>query len=277
MLYGIDISKYQGNVNFDELINSVDFVIAKATEGNGYVDPQFAVNRSESKRINLPHGFYHFARPDLGNTPEAESDWFLNTVGDLDKGDMLFLDYEVNFPDPVGWCKSFLEHITGRTGGYKCLLYINLALENAHDWTPVVSNGNGLWLARWDYDVNAPAPATHWPVTAFRQWSNKATVSGVNGLVDADVFYGDNQALSSYGYSGTAPGQPTPPSPTLNDQTILPIVDEEGRPMELQAVRSELYDKRKELDTAQQDIKDLMAKLPPEPPSLKWAIHYLFS
>ena len=112
MLKGIDISNWQGDVNFDSVSKTQDFVIIKATEGVGYKDPRFEQYRAELRRLKIPTGYYHFARPDLGNSPEAEAEWFLKVIQPLQAGESLYLDFEVNASNPVSWCKSFLDRIS---------------------------------------------------------------------------------------------------------------------------------------------------------------------
>lgn len=59
--YGIDISHYQGNL-IDELTakDSVTFVICKATQGTGYVDPDFRTNWNTIREKGYIRGAYHF-------------------------------------------------------------------------------------------------------------------------------------------------------------------------------------------------------------------------
>lgn len=201
MLKGIDISKWQGEVNFETLSPQVDFVIVRSSYGVGYTDSYYQRNRDELTKLNKLKGFYHYSYPQY-NSPEAEADWFLQVIGTPDNGDILFLDFEENYATPVDWCERFLDRVSERLGGYKPLLYINLALNNAHDWSPVVNKGYGLWLARWDYNSDAGAPNTDWEVVAFRQYSNHENFAGVVGNVDANVFYGELTAYKKYGYQG---------------------------------------------------------------------------
>ena len=87
------------------------------------------------------------------------------------------------------------------------MLYVNLSTANGHNWSSVVNGNYGLWMARWDYDRNADAPATQWPFTAMRQYSNHEHPAGVPSTnVDGDVFYGDLATLKSYGPSSGVVG-----------------------------------------------------------------------
>lgn len=62
----LDVSKYQGLIDWDELKKDerIDGVIIKATDGNGGVDERFYRNWAEAKRVGLLAGAYHFAQAD---------------------------------------------------------------------------------------------------------------------------------------------------------------------------------------------------------------------
>ncbi len=209
-LRGIDISVYQGDLDFTNLKSSFDFVIARAGFGNGGIDKEFIRNRDGLRGTNQLHGFYWYTYPNQ-NTPESEAESFITTVGGFKDGELCALDFEESFSEPVGWCLRFLQHFEALTG-YKPLLYINLALVQAHDWTPVIQNNTGLWLAKWDFNPDGSIPLIPWPVCAMRQYTDKLSYNGQ--LVDGDVLYGDSTTFLNYGYKST-------PSMTQDQQNIL--------------------------------------------------------
>ena len=200
MIKGIDISKWQGDMNFDKLKGLVDFVIIKATEGNGYTDTKFKRNQSEARRVGLPLGYYHFARPDLNNSAESEANYFLKTLGEIRNGEVLCLDYEPTWGgDAVTWCYQWLNTVLANTG-VRPLIYLNQSLAKK-DWTRVINENFGLWLAVYDYDPNKAPPKTGWPSTAIKQYSNKLPLMGLE--VDGNVFYGDVATFRKYGFQSS--------------------------------------------------------------------------
>ena len=62
---GIDVSHYQGNINWERVAreDNVHFVYIKATEGAGLVDDCYLRNLYGAKRVGLPVGSYHFFSP----------------------------------------------------------------------------------------------------------------------------------------------------------------------------------------------------------------------
>ncbi len=202
ILVGQDVSKYQGDINWETYKNNTNFCIIKASEGTGYTDPKFSRNQSEARRCGVPLGYYHFARPDLGNSAEAEVNWFLKVVGEIRENELLCLDFEPNWAgDAVGWCKTFLDTLAGKLNGYRALIYLNQSQTKGFNWKPVVDAGNGLWIAAYTYDPykNDFAKGV-WPFAAMQQWSNQQQVPGIAGGVDANVFFGDLATYNKYGY-----------------------------------------------------------------------------
>lgn len=214
MLKGIDISMWQGDIDLRKMSEQVDFIIIKSSEGVGYIDPKFDRNRLEARKLGLLRGYYHFARPDLGNSATDEANWFCTVLGDLQEGEILVLDYEpswnVSSESQVRWCKTFLEAIENRLG-YKAMIYLNGNQNRTMDWNPIVANGNGLWLATYPYgepDLKNP-PATDWPFIAIWQYTSSGRLDGYSGNLDLNVFYGDKRQYLKYGYKGID-GTPTP-------------------------------------------------------------------
>lgn len=210
MIVGNDISSFQGDVNYDIYKTHTNFLLIKATEGNGLIDPKFLRNQQEVRRVNLPHGYYHFARPDLNNSPEQEADFFLKVIGQLEEGEVLCLDYEATWTgDPVVWCKGFLDAVFNKTS-VRPLLYLNQSLIVAHDWKPVALADYGLWVAAYTHDPNNNNFVTGaWAFASMQQWTDNQNVPGIAGAVDGNAFFGTIDVFLRYGYHEVAP-LPTP-------------------------------------------------------------------
>jgi GH25 family lysozyme M1 (1,4-beta-N-acetylmuramidase) len=209
MIHGIDISSYQGKLDFHSVKDNADFVIIRSTYGNGYKDTNFEINRDGARAVGLCVGFYHFAYPQY-NTPEGEATWFTKCVS-CQPGEILVLDFEEPVANPVDWCKRFLDKVTANMG-FKPLIYLSPSFINASDWTPVINAGYGLWLAHYD---NNPVQVdnTPWYTVAMKQYSDKGSINGVT--VDLDVFYGDTDVFKKYG------NPPPPPIPQPVSETAI--------------------------------------------------------
>jgi lysozyme len=234
MIVGNDISGHQGSVNFPVYKDNTNFLIIKTTEGVGFIDPWFANNRTQARANNIPLGYYHFARPDLGNTPQAEAEFFCKLLdGDpILEGEVIALDYECpnQKQSDVDWCKQWLDAVSKRFGGMKPFIYLNQSQVKAFDWSVVVNAGYGLWLASYTYDPNNNTGFTgEWPFMAMQQWTSSQIVPGINGKVDGNCFFGDLTAFKKYGYQkpvAVPPPPPTQPTPPPTPPTPPPTPPE---------------------------------------------------
>lgn len=217
MIVGNDIAVYQKDVDYSIYKNNTHFVIIKATEGNGFTDQKFSRNMIESRNNGIMCGFYHFARPDLGNIPEAEAGWFLKVVGPLREGEVLCLDYEPksNPGDPVDWCFRFLEYVKAHTG-CKAYIYLNQSQVRQFNWQKVVDAGYPLWLAA--YVPTEQAKPGQWGKMAMQQWTSSQKVPGIlggTGNVDGDWFFGTFDDFKASGYHApVTPSSSESPSPS---------------------------------------------------------------
>lgn len=81
--FGIDISRWQGDFNFDKAIaEGVEFVIVKGGGGDAgiYKDVKFERNYIEAKAKGLPIGCYWFSKALTVTEATKEADYFYNNV-----------------------------------------------------------------------------------------------------------------------------------------------------------------------------------------------------
>ena len=76
---GIDVSHHQGNIDWATVSASgmAQFCWIKVTEGNDYQDPKHEQNIISARQVGIPVGGYHFARPDLHESPRQEVENFV--------------------------------------------------------------------------------------------------------------------------------------------------------------------------------------------------------
>lgn len=200
MLLGFDVSGHQGTVNFAAAASaSRGFAIIKATEGVGWTDPDFAVNRRNAHAAGLIVGLYHFARPDT-NSPDAEAAYFSGVIGPLQPNEFVCFDWERAYTgDHVAWSKTWLDDVR-RSRSTTPFIYLNQGEERGQNWAPVAST-YPLWLAAYDGTTAQPS-VPYWGAPRMKQYSDAGTVLGVSGPVDVNVFFGDASQLAAYGAGG---------------------------------------------------------------------------
>lgn len=223
MLKGIDISKWQGVGTGDQ---ADDFVICKATEGVGYVDPTCDAHYQRAKGQGKLLGVYHFARPDLGNSGEQEADFFVDNIKGYIGEAVLALDYEVA-PYSDDWAYAFCKRVHDRTGVWP-MLYASASVINSVNWSKTAKNC-GLWIAGYPNAYNVPNPPTPtpndmpygigaWEFWAIWQYSSSA------GTLDRDIANMDRNAW--YKYAGKSGEVKPTPAPTPTKKTNEQIADE---------------------------------------------------
>lgn len=198
---GIDTSIWQGAFPWNEAIaQGVGSGIAKASEGNGYTDPQWG--RSVGWLVGqnqLVGGSYHFARPDLGNSAAAEADWYLSRHPALcfdPRTPWIFaLDAE-SAGGSAAYCYEFLARVNQRVG-YSCWFY---SFANWISSRGVQAFNQPLWIA---WPNPGDPPNLGWPAITQVQYGAR---SFSIGAVDANRFLGDvNVLLKLAGVSSSAP------------------------------------------------------------------------
>lgn len=192
---GVDVSHYQGDINWMSVrCAGRSFAFIKATQGASYVDAKFARNWAAAKEAGVWRGAYHFFSPRV--SVDAQIQNFLRTVGKLEVGDLPpVLDVE----SPEDWAgipheekiQMILNWLRGvwQEVGVQPIIYSGPSFV-----TDVLRNDSRLaefplWVAHYTRDDHPKVPAP-WRVWTFWQFTDRASVSGINGPVDADVFNG---------------------------------------------------------------------------------------
>jgi lysozyme len=181
VVYGIDVSGWQGNVDWAAQWNAGKrFAYVKATENLNYRNPYFAQQYNGSFNIGMIRGAYHFATPNT-SSGAAQADYFVNNGGGWSGDGKTLpgaLDMEYN-PygatcyglSPAGmtsWILSFSDRYHARTGRYPAIY------TSTSWWSQCVSGDfsstNPLWVARYSSSVGALPYA--WGFYTFWQYSS---------------------------------------------------------------------------------------------------------
>ena len=191
---GIDISKWQGSVDFNKVkADGIQFCIFR----EGYrqsIDGQFIEYVKRAKTAGIPIlGVYHFIYVDGATIAENANACIANmkTAG-LDPADTwIFADLEYDTWTKAGvkvtkalctqYTKEFLD--TLKAAGCKKLgIYSNLDYyKNYYDWSQLSEYRKNLWLA--DYTGGPDVEC------AIQQTGSTGKVSGINGNVDMNILY----------------------------------------------------------------------------------------
>ena len=213
----LDVSRWQGDINWTA-VRSAGYQIAVVKISGGddglYYDSKSSQNYYGAKNAGLSIGGYHFAG---GQDPNSEAEYFVRGMQPFEENDVFVLDWEIQHPDPVGWCNTFVNRVHELSGVW-CLLYVNGSTLNSYDWTPVVANC-GVWVAWYGRDPEADLPV-RFPYI-MHQYSSTGSIPGINGNVDLDAWYYDIPTWNKYGYHAPV----TTPEPPISPPIVQPPVN----------------------------------------------------
>lgn len=209
MLKGIDVSSWQGDIDITKLAE-VEFVISKATEGTGYVNPYCDKIIQQCIRLNLPWGFYHYMK---GNDPVSEAQHFIKSCKNYFGHGIPVLDWEEN--QSVEAVNRWVRYIKDETGIWPWI-YANPWRFNQGN----VEKNCGRWIASYPSNKQTTLgtdpgkiPNTDGLVCCW-QYSSKGKVIGFSGDLDVNHFYGDRNAWNVY--CGKQSNPPTVETPVEN-------------------------------------------------------------
>ena len=201
---GIDVSYYQGTIDWARVAASgKKFAIARIGDGF-YKDTQFARNWSEIKAKGMIRGSYQFFRPDKDAT--AQADIVVAAVGMLKAGD-LAVTCDVEAPSPgvskatyTAALHTWANRVKAGTGK-EPIIY-----TGHYYWQDYVGTTDfkdlPLWHAQYT-SASCPNIPDAWSRWAMWQYSSTGSVPGISGNVDMDRFNGTLTELQAL--AGTAP------------------------------------------------------------------------
>lgn len=199
---GVDVSSYQGEINWETIEKeNISFAFIKATEGSSYKDRFFEKNIKNIKKTDIVAGAYHFMSFESGGKSQAE-----NFISSVDKNQIelppvidveLYGKYHAK-PPQAEEVRAILDDMVtalyeeyGRypiiyTTRRAYLLYISGAYKECDIWVSDLVKKPSLPDER------------EWK---FWQYSHTETLPGYNGEeehIDMNVFNGSKKEFREY-------------------------------------------------------------------------------
>lgn len=225
-MQGIDIASHQTGIDLGKV--PVDFVIEKATQGTGYVNPDCDRVVQQAIKLGKCWGVYHYIG---GQGAVAEADYFADNIKGYIGHGLIAVDWE-QIQNSAWGNSAYLDTLVNRVierTGVQPMIYAQAsvyaqvaAIAKKHDC--------GLWIAQYANDKPTAYQANPWNEGAYtcaiRQYSSVGRLGGWNGNLDLDKFYGDATAWHKYaGASGASPTTTTTPaSPSVPQIAVDGII-----------------------------------------------------
>ena len=185
---GIDVSHYQGSINWDEVVDGtpISYVYLKATEGASLVDDTYERNLAEARRVGLSVGSYQFYRPNIDWKKQFDN---MTSIVKSDEQDLVpIIDIEhrgsVSSEAFISDLRSFIEKVT-EYYGKKPLLYTYHNFYNSYlqgEFTDY-----HFMIARYRSDsptLNDGKDYIMW------QYTSRGSIPGIRGHVDRSKIMG---------------------------------------------------------------------------------------
>lgn len=229
VLNGIDISNWQQGIDLSKV--PCDFVIAKATQGTGYVSPDCARQIEQARQTGKRFGVYHYVS---GGNAVAEANYFVDNCANWIGKGLFCIDWESNENSAwgnEGYLEQVVAQVKARTG-IPPIIYVQ---ASRYAQVAAVANRQncGLWIAQYANTNPTGYQSTPWNEGAYacviRQYSSTGRLPGYGGNLDLNKFYGDGATYDKYvtgggNTSNAAPSQPSDPLAGRSDDDLANAV-----------------------------------------------------
>ena len=185
---GIDVSVYQGTVNFQAVSQAgIEIVYIRAGTSPDRIDTKFEVNARKALDAGLHTGFYYYLRARTTEDAASQARRFHSLIAGKTFDCRPAMDYET-FPGLTREqinenAAAFLKTLQGLLG-YAPLLYSD-AYRVRTLWNSSL-NAYPLWIA--EYGVDRPKTTGAWETWSGFQYSDAGSIPGIQGRVDLDHF-----------------------------------------------------------------------------------------
>lgn len=181
----IDVSEWQGVINWVKAKPHIDGAILRCGCGTGYDDKQWARNVRECERLGIPFGVYLYSYAKDVNAARAEAEHVLRMV----KGHKLSLP--IYFDAEQSGTERY-AHTTAATfcpiieaAGYSVGIYSTAAWFNNYIGLPQYTR----WVANWGTNNGQPQKKPNVQNMGMWQFTSVGKIPGVNGNVDVSLCY----------------------------------------------------------------------------------------
>lgn len=186
---GIDVSKWQGEINWDEVKKSgIQFAMLRCGYGKtqGQHDEFFEINYKNAKAAGIPVGAYHYSYAKSTGDAKKEADYCLSLLKGKTFEFPIAFDIEDKSQQDLSKdavsdiIKTFCQ--TVEDAGYYVSVYANLWWYN-NKIDDSVTKLYDVWLAQWSDAPTLKKDFGMW------QYTSGGSVGGISGRVDMNFAY----------------------------------------------------------------------------------------
>ena len=185
---GIDISEFQGEIDFEEVRRSgIEAVYIRVGAGE-YTDEYFAENYERAKAAGLKIGFYHYVTARSVDEGRRQARFFASLAAGREPDMRLAMDFEyfgsLSVSQINAISEAYLDELTALTKR-EAVIYSDLS--NARNiFSRALAEKYPLWAAQ--YGADEPSANGKWREWVGFQYTDEGRVGGIYGNVDRNIF-----------------------------------------------------------------------------------------
>lgn len=185
---GIDISEFQGEIDFEEVRRSgIEAVYIRVGAGE-YTDEYFAENYERAKAAELKIGFYHYVTARSVDEGRRQARFFASLAAGREPDMRLAMDFEyfgsLSVSQINAISEAYLDELTALTKR-EAVIYSDLS--NARNiFSRALAEKYPLWAAQ--YGADEPSANGKWREWVGFQYTDEGRVGGIYGNVDRNIF-----------------------------------------------------------------------------------------
>lgn len=186
--HGIDISEFQGEIDFEEVRRSgIEAVYIRVGAGE-YTDEYFAENYERAKAAGLKIGFYHYVTARSVDEGRRQARFFASLAAGREPDMRLAMDFEyfgsLSVSQINAISEAYLDELTALTKR-EAVIYSDLS--NARNiFSRALAEKYPLWAAQ--YGADEPSANGKWREWVGFQYTDEGRVGGIYGNVDRNIF-----------------------------------------------------------------------------------------
>ena len=185
---GIDISEFQGEIDFEEVRRSgIEAVYIRVGAGE-YTDEYFAENYERARAAGLKIGFYHYVTARSVEEGRRQARFFASLAAGREPDMRLAMDFEyfgsLSVSQINAISEAYLDELTALTKR-EAVIYSDLS--NARNiFSRALAEKYPLWAAQ--YGADEPSANGKWREWVGFQYTDEGRVGGIYGNVDRNIF-----------------------------------------------------------------------------------------
>ena len=197
ILRGIDVSKWQGDINWKKVASSgIDFVMIRSSYGSEHTDEMLKKNVEGCEKYGIDYGFYHYTYAKTADEAKQEAKYFLSRIKNFDPTYPVVLDIEEEYfkkmsrkqvTDIIAAFMTELEN----AGYYAAVYSYAIFFRDNVDMSRIEKYD--IWVASWgDEEKLNDSYDGHY---GMWQYSATGSVNGIDGEVDLNYAYKNYAAV----------------------------------------------------------------------------------